>query len=187
MKLILSLGTVVVVALIAAALAVAIDGSDRPTAAPAAATSPQLAGDSSPGTGDSRQVAGNPPERASTASKPAVLRLRNTRFGKLIHEKRSGLVAYLFSADRRDASRCYGSCAKAWPPIKSSSRPLAGKGIKQRHLRTLKRRGGARQVAYKGRPLYFYVDDAPGLILCHDVFEFGGLWSVVTRSGKPAA
>jgi hypothetical protein len=33
---------------------------------------------------------------------------------------------------------------------------------------------------------YYYVDDSPGTILCHDVAEFGGLWIVVKPNGEPA-
>jgi hypothetical protein len=41
-------------------------------------------------------------------------------------------------------------------------------------------------VTYAGQPLYYYVHDAPGEILCHDVAEFGGLWLVVRPNGRPA-
>lgn len=116
----------------------------------------------------------------------AVLRLRKTRFGRVIHEERSGLVAYLFTRDGKRRSRCYGACARAWPPIKTGGRPKAGSGLKQKHLGTTRRRGGARMVTYRGRPLYFYEHDSPGQILCHDVAEFGGRWFVVERSGDPA-
>ena len=44
---------------------------------------------------------------------------------------------------------------------------------------------GRRQVTYAGRPLYYYVDDPPGEILCHNVEEFGGLWLAVQPSGDP--
>ncbi len=42
-------------------------------------------------------------------------------------------------------------------------------------------------VTYDGRPLYFYVDDSPGTILCNDVFEFGGDWFVIGPDGEPAS
>lgn len=116
----------------------------------------------------------------------AVLRLRKTQFGKVIHEESSGLVAYLFTKEKSSKPRCYGACAKAWPPVKTKRGPRAGSGLKQKHLGTTKRRNGARMVTYKGRPLYFYEHDSPGLILCHDVFEFGGDWFVVKGNGKPA-
>lgn len=112
--------------------------------------------------------------------------LRKSRFGRVIHDRRSGLAAYLFTRDRRNKPRCYGSCAEVWPPWKAKRRPQVGVGLKRRHVRLVGRRGGAKQVTYKGRPLYFYVHDSPGRILCHDVFEFGGDWLVQKRSGRPA-
>jgi predicted lipoprotein with Yx(FWY)xxD motif len=126
------------------------------------------------------------PERADAAGKPGKLRLKQTRFGRVIHDTRTGLAAYAFTRDRPRKSRCYGECAEVWPPWKADRKPRAGNGIKRRRIRMVRRRGGAKQVTYKGRPLYFYVHDSPGVILCHDVFEFGGDWLLIKRSGKPA-
>lgn len=125
-------------------------------------------------------------ESAGKVPRRAVLRLKKTRFGKVIHEKRSGLVAYLFTKDRRGKSRCYGACAKGWPPIKTRKRPRAGKGLRQRHVGVIRRRGGAKMVTYRGRPLYFYEHDSPGVILCNDVRQYGGDWFVVKKNGRPA-
>ena len=97
----------------------------------------------------------------------------------------TGLVAYLFTRDKRSKSKCSGACAKAWPPIKTRRRPVAGNGLRQADVGTTKRRGGARMVTYKGHPLYFYEHDGPGEILCNDVVEFGGSWFVVNKKGKP--
>lgn len=130
---------------------------------------------------------------ASAAAEPFVktpkrakLVLEDSRFGPVIHEQRTGLVAYIFTKERGKKSRCYGRCAKAWPPIKTKKRPVAGKGLKKKDLGSSKRRGGGKIVTYKGQPLYFYEHDEPGLILCHDVFEFGGDWFVIGEDGDPA-
>jgi predicted lipoprotein with Yx(FWY)xxD motif len=134
-------------------------------------------------------VGGEQPASATAAAKTpkrTVLRLRDTPFGKVIHEKSTGLAAYLFTKERSRRPRCNGACAKGWPPIKTKGAPKAGKGLAQRHLGTVRRRGGARMVTYKGHPLYFYSHDSPGEILCDDVVEFGGTWFVVNRNGKPA-
>ena len=42
---------------------------------------------------------------------------------------------------------------------------------------------GSTQVTYDGRPLYYYVDDPRGQILCHGVEEFGGVWLAVQPDG----
>ena len=33
--------------------------------------------------------------------------------------------------------------------------------------------------------MYYYVADAPGLVLCHNVLEFGARWLVVKPNGQP--
>jgi Secreted repeat of unknown function len=71
--------------------------------------------------------------------------------------------------------------------VLTRGRPVAGKGIRGRLLGTTRRRNGKRQVTYDGQPLYYYVDDAPGRVLCHNVSEFGGLWLVVQPDGTPVS
>jgi predicted lipoprotein with Yx(FWY)xxD motif len=51
-------------------------------------------------------------------------------------------------------------------------------------LGTTERRDGSTQVTYDGRPLYYYVDDPRGQILCHGVVEFGGVWLAVQPDGE---
>ena len=58
-------------------------------------------------------------------------------------------------------------------------------GVRKRLLGTKRRRNGTWQVTYDGRPLNYYVDDAPGRVLCHNVAEFGGLWLVLRPDGTP--
>lgn len=146
------------------------------TAAPASATAVAAAAGGD-GAGHDRQ-----------RHRGVVLRVRDTPFGKVLHEKKSGLAAYLFTREKRGGKpRCYGGCADAWPPIKTKGRPIAGSGVSQNKLGTVKRRRGGRMVTYDGRPLYFYVDDSPGVILCNDVFEFGGDWLVIGPDGEPAS
>jgi predicted lipoprotein with Yx(FWY)xxD motif len=68
--------------------------------------------------------------------------------------------------------------------VLTKGRPVAGKGAKASLLGTTRRRDGKKQVTYDGQPLYYYVADAPGRVLCHDVEEFGGTWLVLRSSGK---
>lgn len=107
-----------------------------------------------------------------------------TRFGTILQDSK-GQTLYLFTKDRSKYSNCYGSCAKAWPPLLTSGKPVAKGGAIQSKLGTVKRRGGKTQVTYNGHPLYYYVDDSgPGVVLCQNVFEFGGTWFVVNRQGN---
>ena len=54
-------------------------------------------------------------------------------------------------------------------------------------LGTVKRRDGRLQVTYAGKPLYFYVNEGPGEVRCHNVNLNGGLWWVVGADGKRLA
>jgi predicted lipoprotein with Yx(FWY)xxD motif len=118
------------------------------------------------------------------AARP-TLTVRDSRYGRVLFDGR-GFALYAFTRDsRRGPSRCYGACAKAWPVYYAKSGLRAGAGVKQSLLGTVRRRDGRRQVTYNGWPLYYYVhEDRPGLILCQNVSEFGGLWLVVKPSGK---
>ncbi|MGK2938717.1 MAG: hypothetical protein ACSLFR_13080 [Solirubrobacteraceae bacterium] len=40
---------------------------------------------------------------------------------------------------------------------------------------------------YNGQPLYFYVNEGPGEVRCHNVFLNGGLWWVVGPNGTRRA
>jgi predicted lipoprotein with Yx(FWY)xxD motif len=121
----------------------------------------------------------------SDAEARNTLIVRDSRYGKVIWDGR-GYALYAFTRDRRGGpSQCYGACARAWPVYYSKGALRAGSGIKRSLLGTVRRRDGRRQITYNGWPLYYYVDEnRPGLILCQNVNEFGGLWLVVRPSGR---
>jgi len=107
----------------------------------------------------------------------------DSRYGTILVDGR-GHTLYAVTKDGRGPSRCYGSCAKAWPPFYASGAPTAIGGAGGSYLGTTRRRGGRRQVTYRGRPLYFYVGEhAAGQILCQNVFEFGGYWRILRANG----
>lgn len=122
---------------------------------------------------------------ASKAAKGTRVKVVGSEYGRVIADGK-GEALYLFDKETSKKPRCYGACAAVWPPVLTKGKPVAGSGAKQSLLGTTKRANGKLQVTYAGRPLYYYVDDSPGTILCHDVEEFGGLWLVVKPSGQPA-
>jgi predicted lipoprotein with Yx(FWY)xxD motif len=129
------------------------------------------------------------PDPAPVQARPARrkgtrIKAIDSQYGTILGNGR-GQAVYLFDKERSNRSECYGDCAAAWPPVFAKGRPVAGKGVRKRLLGTTRRRGGKRQVTYDGHPLYYYVDDAPGRVLCHDVLEFGGLWLVLRPDGSP--
>lgn len=108
----------------------------------------------------------------------------SSQFGTVIADGR-GEAFYLFDKEKGKRSQCYGACARAWPPVITKGKPRAGKGIRAKLLGVTRRKNGKLQVTYKNHPLYYYVDDSPGTILCQNVAEFGGLWLVVKPNGNP--
>ena len=62
-----------------------------------------------------------------------------TPLGKVVVDS-SGHSLYLFEADRRGRSACYGACAKAWPPVIVIGKPKAGPGARAALLGVLKRK-----------------------------------------------
>jgi predicted lipoprotein with Yx(FWY)xxD motif len=119
----------------------------------------------------------------AAAAAPPTLKGGSSRYGKVLYDGR-GFVLYAFTRDH-GRSRCYGACAKAWPPYLARKRLLVGAGLERALLGTVKRRNGRRQVTYAGHPLYYYVGDTrPRQILCQDVFEYGGRWLILRPSGK---
>ena len=91
---------------------------------------------------------------------------------------------YIFQRDRRDLSRCYGECARLWPPVYAEGKPRAGAGTKASLLGATRRKDGRRQVTYAGKPLYYYAHESADEVLCHNVELNGGLWWVVGPNGK---
>jgi predicted lipoprotein with Yx(FWY)xxD motif len=114
----------------------------------------------------------------------ARLTVRSTEYGKALFGP-SGKVVYVFGADRGSTSRCYGVCAKAWPPLLTTGRPLAGPGVRAELLGTTKRKNGTLQVTYNRHPLYYYEADTRGKIMCQHARMHGGLWLIIKPNGQP--
>ena len=118
-------------------------------------------------------------------TRPTLI-VRDSKYGRVLFDGR-GYALYAFTRDRRGGpSRCYGACAAAWPVYFGKGTLRAGKGVTQSLIGTVRRRDGRRQITYNGRPLYYYVGERgrPGVILCQNVDEFGGLWLVVRPGGQ---
>jgi predicted lipoprotein with Yx(FWY)xxD motif len=106
-----------------------------------------------------------------------------SQYGSILFDSDQRAI-YLFEKETSDASKCYGACAEAWLPVLTDGQPQAGAGANAKLLGTTERDGGSTQVTYAGHPLYYYVDDPAGQVLCHNVDEFGGLWLVVEPGGE---
>jgi predicted lipoprotein with Yx(FWY)xxD motif len=145
--------------------------------------------------GDAMKNEGAAMEGGASSSSAAMVANRSARRGKVVKvvssdygrviADRKGEAFYLFGKETGKASRCYGACAQAWPPVITKGKPRARGAAKASLLGTTKRKNGKLQVTYRGHPLYYYVNDSPGNILCQDVNEFGGRWLVVKPTGNP--
>jgi predicted lipoprotein with Yx(FWY)xxD motif len=106
-----------------------------------------------------------------------------SQFGTILFDDDDRAI-YLFDKESSERSECYGACAEAWPPVLTDGEPEASAGVDAELIGTTERDDGSTQVTYAGQPLYYYVDDPRGEVLCHNVDEFGGLWLVVDPGGE---
>jgi predicted lipoprotein with Yx(FWY)xxD motif len=136
---------------------------------------------------------GAPPGTTATDQEPAEgtgqaqpgteIKVSESDYGRILFDG-SDQAIYLFEKERGAKSECYGECAEAWPPVLTEGEPVASGGADQGLLGTTERDDGTTQVTYGGHPLYYYVDDPNGEVLCQNVEEFGGLWLVVAPDGE---
>jgi predicted lipoprotein with Yx(FWY)xxD motif len=160
---------------LAAALVLAGCGDDSPSAADEGRRG------ADDGRADvSTQADPEPTARAATGTR---IKVGDSEFGTMLFGS-NNRATYVFENDSRGKTVCYGECARAWPPVLTSGRPRAGKGVRKSLLGTVKRRNGRRQVTYAGKPLYYYSHEAPGEVRCHNVNLNGGFWWVVGPGGK---
>ena len=142
--------------LAAAALMIAACGSSSTTSAPSAAA----------------------PAASGTALKTTTIG------GATVLTNAQGFTLYWFAPDTPTTSKCNGSCATFWPPVKGPA--TSGAGVTGK-LATITRADGSTQATYNGHPLYTYKGDtAPGQDKGNNLNISGGVWHDVTASGGAA-
>jgi predicted lipoprotein with Yx(FWY)xxD motif len=115
---------------------------------------------------------------------PAHVDLRKTKLGTILVDSK-GITLYDFPPDKRMTSVCYGACAALWPPLLTTGKPVAGRGVHASLLGTTKRKDGKLEVTYGGHPLYYFVSDRkPGETTGQGVNQFGAPWWVISAAGK---
>jgi len=75
---------------------------------------------------------------------------------RLVFADREALTLYTYDKDEPGKSNCVGECATTWPPalVTEGAVPLG-------EWTVVNRADGVKQWAFRGRPLYTYVKDAP--------------------------
>ena len=119
---------------------------------------------------------------AASGSAASGSALKTTMIGgTTVLTNAKGFTLYMFAPDSATASKCNGSCAQVWPPVKG---PVAGTSGVTGTLGTITRAGGSTQATYNGHPLYTYVGDTQSGQAKGN--GLNGVWHEVTASGSAA-
>ncbi len=107
-------------------------------------------------------------------------------YGKILVTS-SGRTLYILSVDPPGASNCIGSCAIVWPALSAGGKTIkAGPGVNPSLVSSFKRSDGVKQVLYNKHALYtFEQDTGPGMLSGQGVTTYGGVWWVISATGKP--
>lgn len=141
------------------------------------------------------ESSGYPATSASTTPKSAAasgatgtgttIATKHTQLGTILTAGPKHLTVYLFAADTGSSSTCSGACAQVWPPVTTTGAPQAEGEAVAADLGTTTRSEGAKQVTYKGHPLYWYVSDSQaGETTGQGVQSFGAAWWVMSPNGS---
>ncbi|SRR6476661_4532951 len=105
----------------------------------------------------------------STASAASPTKTGTTSKGPSLTDHR-GMSLYTFDKDMDGKSVCNGPCAANWPALKAEAGDRAADNYS-----VLTRDDGSKQWAYKGKPLYTFVQDLKSGDIKGDGF-LNGTW-----------
>lgn len=123
---------------------------------------------------------------ATRAARTKITLEKTKKFGKILANSK-GFTLYAYSKDTRGHEECQNvsSCTELWPPVTTKGKPVAGPGVHQSLLGTIKLGNGKLQVTYNGHPLYTYIaDGGPHQTFYVNQFQSGGRWPAVNAAGK---
>jgi serine/threonine protein kinase/predicted lipoprotein with Yx(FWY)xxD motif len=124
----------------------------------------------------------SPPGKSSAG--PNTLRTARIS-GVTVLTDAAGFTLYWFAPDTPTLSKCSGSCASYWPPLKGPV--AAGPGVTGK-LGTITRPDGSVQATYEGHPLYTYIGDAAaGHAYGNGLDLNGGIWHEVIVPSTPGS
>jgi predicted lipoprotein with Yx(FWY)xxD motif len=111
---------------------------------------------------------------APTKTRAIVKTAHSSKYGTLLVSA-SGFTLYQLASESKGTIKCTGSCAKIWPPLllTGGAKPVAGNGVSQAKLGTIKRPDHGTQVTYNGKALYRFASDSkPGAVTGQNVAGF---------------
>jgi predicted lipoprotein with Yx(FWY)xxD motif len=103
---------------------------------------------------------------APTTTAATVKTAHSSKYGTLLVTA-TGFTLYQLGSESKGTIKCTGSCAKIWPPLllTGGAKPVAGNGVSQAKLGTIKRPDRGTQVTYNGKALYRFASDSkPGAV-----------------------
>jgi predicted lipoprotein with Yx(FWY)xxD motif len=127
------------------------------------------------------------PSPAASSSSPAAAAASSVKTaqiaGATVLTSSKGFTLYSFAPDTPTTSKCNGTCAANWPPVKG---PVTAAGVTGT-FSTIKRSDGSAQATFDGHPLYTFVGDtAPGQATGNGLNAAGGVWHEITTSASTA-
>lgn len=129
-----------------------------------------------------KQPVVTPEVKRQDATKGTVITTGDSEFGSMLFDDK-GQAIYIWEVENSTTAKCYGDCAKEWPPVLTNGAPIASASVNSGLLGTTKRTDGTTQVTYNGHPLYYYAHEKAGEVKCHNISTHGGLWWVIQPSG----
>tara|TARA_R110002124_G_scaffold114535_4_gene269170 strand:- start:5290 stop:5682 length:393 start_codon:yes stop_codon:yes gene_type:complete len=94
--------------------------------------------------------------------------------GKTVLTDANGMTLYIFDKDSAGVTNCYDKCAANWPPLTADTGATADGDFS-----IVERTDGPSMWAYKGAPLYYWVNDTqPGDTTGDGV---GGVWHLAVK------
>ncbi|MEH6576334.1 MAG: hypothetical protein V7731_04585 [Amphritea sp.] len=113
----------------------------------------------------------------STTMQANPVAMQSTPLGDVITTP-DGMTLYTFAKDSQGVSNCYGGCEQKWPPF-----IVSGDTTNNWDFTTITRKNGEQQWAYKGMPLYRWINDQqPGDITGHGIKN---IWFIARADDVP--
>jgi predicted lipoprotein with Yx(FWY)xxD motif len=129
-------------------------------------------------------AAGGTTSTTPASASGSTIKTAHTSLGTILVNSQ-GFALYMFGPDTATSSKCTGSCATYWPPVKGPVTAVPGSNLRPKLLGTIKRADGTIQATYDGHPLYTYAaDKSPGQATGQGLNLSGGKWYVLAPSGK---
>lgn len=124
------------------------------------------------------QQAAVPTQQTPETNQPApseAVKISSGPGGQYLVDSR-GMTLYYFTKDAANKSNCAGGCLAVWPSFYAENLAV-NSPLKMVDFSIIAGSTGQEQIAYKGRPLYYYSKDLkPGDILGNGL---NGFWFLV--------